>query len=464
MKALKSSLKPTVFGMWILLVFFFHSSVNADSKKVLLVPSRSQNEARGALNESEDLDVLLAKDLAQNDCRASLSRFNAKNLTKLKPIELAIFANCEPPGKDPEKIFKFAEEQDKDDEAIPLLHARYRTRKFMLNADEIWKRLADEAKNPTVKAIASDYIENQTDSLQAIERDESPGFVQFGVYDSSNPRLVANSDESSNKTSSSMLSLSIGRTFQMKKSFGFVEESGVISSNFFPSAHDIDTGSADGAVEFGVQTGPSRYFLVSTYGDITYFGGSFFYGFAGGGLGVLKRMEHSDYKFMFGVYQDRFILNEYQAQGGNHLKLEQKLNGRLPYDVQLIAVLNLEHANLGQDVSESQLIQYSNSLYSLSFAVSKILRGFQIGAGVNVTAREDDQDSRFQDSNGNWTSKRRVDYSFREEFSIGHQLFEKALVTIFARAFETKSNFDEASVDRNARDYVIGLNIRHWIW
>ena len=136
--------------------FLFSGFAQAQSKNFKQKQAPPAIEEKYAI-ENADSTGQLSKYFRENNCTEILKYFKDKDLLKLSPIELSIDAYCEPPGKDPDKMFKYAEEKSPDDDTILLLHGRYRWKKYMLSADEIWGKLAARTHDEKMKEMAQQY-------------------------------------------------------------------------------------------------------------------------------------------------------------------------------------------------------------------------------------------------------------------------------------------------------------------
>ena len=415
-------------------------------------------------SESTETVMDLTRYFRENNCEGVIKYSKDHDFLKIKPLELAIIASCEPPGKDPEKIFSYAETKDPSDDAILLLHGRYRWKKYKLNSNEIWEKLINQSKNQEILELAKQYLDgNGLDaevSLSAkVSRSSS---IQVGEIFETNPDQLPKSDPNSLKDSSFGVNWNLISSKRIDYSFGYINWSGSFSGTQYNSASSANLLLADISPTFALESSLEQYFLFRPSINGFTIDGHIFNTSAGVAVGELWQYPTTEFKLLFSLFGDRYYQPGLENQSGTHYLLEQKSTYKWN-NSQIYMNFFWLKTNTSQDTSTpGQVIPYSNATGGLSLGYQWTYKDLILGSSSNISFRQDDSDTQYLDAAASPNAKKRKDRNSYFEVWGSLRFTNDLSGLLFFSTNQTMSNFSEQDyIDRNSNDSVSGLSLKY---
>ncbi len=437
--------------------FLFSGFAQAQSKNFKQKQAPPAIEEKYAI-ENADSTGQLSKYFRENNCTEILKYFKDKDLLKLSPIELSIDAYCEPPGKDPDKMFKYAEEKSPDDDTILLLHGRYRWKKYMLSADEIWGKLAARTHDEKMKEMAQQYLDGAGNEAEAGMglADGRYGAFQIGYAQESNPEGLPISDSTLSKNYSDSTLWGFSSALRSEYEFGFIDWNGSLTGTQYNTASDANQTYLEFGPLFGMQGSQEQFFLFKPNASGLTIDGRLFYASGGISLGELWQFKNSEYKILFTTYADRYYPPELQAQQGVHYRIEQKSDFRLGAST-LSSDFYWEKSNATQDITPTSMIPYTNNTGTGALSYQWAGKQLILGANVSFSVRQDESESQYFDSGGIFRIKKRRDLIYGMEPWLSWRISNEATAVLFYTNTRTTSNMGRTDIiDRNVNNSLIG--------
>ncbi len=441
-------------------VFAVAKPLTTNFKQKLTPPSIEENFE----SETKETAMDLSRYFRDNNCENVIKYSKGRDFLKLKPIELAIIASCEPPEKDPEKIFSYAESKDPSDDAILLLHGRYRWKKYKLNSNEIWGKIIKQTKNQEILELAEQYLDgNGLDAEVSLSAKVSRTIsIQVGAVYETNPEQLPKSDPNSSKNSSFGENWNLLSSRRVDYSFGYIDWAGSFSGTQYNSSSSANLLMADISPTFALESTSEQYFLFRPLINAFTLDGHLFNASAGFAIGELWQYPSSEFKFLFSLFGDRYYQAGLENQAGTHYLLEQKSTFKLS---NFLIYLNLFwlKTNAAQDSTiPGQVIPYSNATGGFSLGYQWTYREFILGGSSTISFRQDDSNSQYLDSSGTAYSKKRKDVNSYYEIWGSLRFTSDLTGVLFLSASQTASNFSEQDIfDRNLSNSVSGLSLKY---
>ena len=433
------------------------SKVNV--KKKITPPSVTENNS----NENQEKAADLATYFKENNCIEILNFSKDRSLVSLKPLELAVVASCDPPGKDPEKMFAFAEKAAPQDDAILLLHGRYRWKKFKVGATEVWEKLARQTKSIELQQLAEQYLDGNGDkaeeALAAI--DKRVNFFELGFIRETNPEQLPLSDPNL------AINWSDGTTWKLLSSrktdydFGYLDWTTTVSGIQYNTASDVNSMFVDISPLVALQSTLEQFFLLRPLINVSGSDGRLFYAASGLSVGELWQYLSSEYKILFSIYGDRYYQLGLENQSGTHYLIEQKSIFRWNSSVITVNFF-WDKTNSGEDNSvANQSIPYTNNSGGLAFGYQWAIKRFTLGINAAYSIRQDELDTQYINNRGILAQKKRRDKTTNTEPWISWKFSNDLTAVIFYSTNRVDSNFiAEDATDRNIDNTITGLTLK----
>jgi hypothetical protein len=459
------------YGFFLMIfIQMFSLLIRADqSSKVLPLtesselPTKDFSSVRSRTTTLIDEDSL-AQLVGEDDCGAILNAVAGHDFTKLPPRILAVTAACEPPGKDPEKMFTYAEKLSPHNDSILLLHARYRRKKLSINETPLWEELLHYSQNPKIKTLAAEYLKGREDvKTNPLRLRPASLYVTVaagGIYES-NPRALAASDPNFNKSASSGVTGTAATRVSLDSSVGSVNFDYVASATNYFNTSDVNLLTQDFDVPVVFQSTKELSFAFRPFASYFLLAGQQFYDRIGAAFMHSYEGTQFAQTFQFQIYQDAYFIASFSALGGTHYRAEYKIH--LPEDklfnMQWVAFL--DHVNASQDRANNQLIYYSHTDTGISASFSHAFSYVVIGLVPQFYVRDDDQDSQYTNAGGNSSSLRRQDYQYVTRAYVSFPLSDMFGLNAYYEYNSIVSNTGTATyIDRNSSDQLVGLQLR----
>ncbi len=413
--------------------------------------------------ESQEKTNDLATYFKENNCTEILNFSKDRSLTSLKPLELAVVASCDPPGKDPEKMFAYAEKRAPDDDAILLLHGRYRWKKFKISATEVWEKLARQTKSIELRQLAEQYLDGNGDKAEEALAvfDKRANFFELGFIRESNPEQLAISDPTLAMNWSDGMVWKLISTRKTDYDFGFMDWTTTLSGTQYNTASDANSLSLEISPVLALQSTLEQFFLLRPIANVSGNDGRLFYAAAGISIGELWQYLSSEYKLLFSIYGDRYYQLGLEGQSGTHYLIEQKSNFK--WNSSLIS-LNLfwDKTNSGEDNSVPlQSIPFTNNSGGFVLSYQWTVKRLTLGINATYSVRQDELDTQFVNARGFVAQKKRRETSTNTEPWISWKFNNDLTAVIFHSSNRVDSNFTLADAyDRNIDDSVTGLVLK----
>lgn len=415
-------------------------------------------------SESTETELDLSHYFRDNNCEGVIKYSKGRDFLKLKPLELAIIASCEPPGKDPEKIFSYVESKDPSNDAILLLHGRYRWKKYKLNSNEIWERLIKQTKNQELLELAEQYLDgNGLDAEVSLAAKVSRSLsLQIGGIYETNPEQLPNSDPNSSKNSSAGANWNLLSSKRVDYSFGYIDWSGSFSGTQYNSASNANLMMVDISPTFALESTLEQYFLFRPLANGFTLDGHIFNASAGFAVGELWQYPSTEFKFLFSLFGDRYYQAGLENQGGTHYLLEQKSTFKWNSSLIYLNLFWLK-TNASQDeMTVGQLIPYSNTTAGASLSYQWAYKEVILGGSSTISFRQDDTNTQYFDMGGVTYSKKRKDVNSYFELWGSLRVTSDLTGVLFFSTSQTASNFSDQDIfDRNLSNSVSGLSLKY---
>ncbi len=444
------------------LFLFFPAQAQRASKN--LNPGLTRAQIGDQVEQKEQIlqEKTLSDLFRKNNCAAIIKYAGQHDFKKLSNLELAIYAYCEPPEKDSEKIFAYAEKNEPDNDFILLLHARYQWKKYILTARDLWKKLAARAKDERIAYLASQYLDEDFQESNEIESTASHLLIlQVGGLFESNPDFLADSDPDTSKKSSPGTLAGIALVSRSEVNFGFSEWLANLTSTNYSTLPEADISTFDLAATFAIQTSYRRFFILKPFGNFTALGGKPLNQSIGGSVGQMWQFLDSDLQFLFTSYADRYLQAGLEQQQGTHYRIELIHHYQWQESYFIFASAAWERSNEGKDVDTDLLLPYGNVAWNGSFGFERKWKTWQSGVNIVGNARYDDSDSQYLDSEGVPTVKRRQDFSTNVQPWISKKFVNHFELLLYYTFIRTRSNMGQTdTVDRNISDSTTGIILK----
>jgi hypothetical protein len=430
----------------------------------------SEGAAQRAPDEQpESLDRAVVSAFLIDDCAQIFKLVPEANYRTVGGRVLALTASCNPPGKDPEKMFSRAHELSPEDSSILLLQARYRSKKQMVTADNLWNELLAQSQDPKVRAMADLYLKGDSEAADAIlleRKGTFGGFVQIGSIYEGNPNLTSVSEKDGTTIRPSFGTTSAG-LLKYDKPFSSYSL-GVdyfFAQTAYSRSHESDLISQELGFPITINATREASLIVRPYVTDTLLGSKGYLSDIGASMTRADPLGALNQTVCATFYYEHYFDVDDQPQQGPHLKIEYGLHphGNAMFDVDLL--FYIDHGSEGQDETfVSQTIPYSNFTYSgfLSIA-SKGRTSF----GLNTTAsyRVDDSQSSFVDITSLiQKSKKREDVTVQIQPFISMAITNRqdwAVITAYQYSTVSSNIGSSDYLDRNSINQAFSLSLRH---
>lgn len=416
------------------------------------------------VTESTENSMDLSRYFRDNNCEGVLKYSKSRDFLKITPLELAIIASCEPPEKDPEKIFSFAELKDPTNDAILLLHGRFRWKKYKLNSNEIWEKLIKQTKNQEILELAEQYLDGNGQDAEvslSAKVSRSTSIQVGGIYET-NPEQLPKSDPNSSSSASWGANWNIVISKRLDYSFGYIDWAGSFSGAQYNTASSANILTLDISPTFALESTAEQYFLFRPILNGFTLDGQPFNASLGFGVGELWQNPSTEFKFLFSLYGDRYYQLGLENQGGTHYLLEQK--STFKWNTSLI-YLNLFwiKTNASQDDTiPGQVIPYSNATGGFSLGYQWTYKEMILGGSGTISFRQDDLETQYVDAGAKLYSKKRKDVNSYYEVWGSLRLTSELTGILFFSTSQAASNFSAQDVfDRNLNNSVSGLSLKY---
>jgi hypothetical protein len=462
--------------LWIMVSFICVSQANAveiiDRSRPRALEQMSQLSApaaRQALPEetvaapsSDKLEQRVAGFLKADDCPSIIATVPPGTYETVKPEVLSVLAYCEPPGKDPEKMFLFAEKKAPENDIVLLLHARYRWKKQRPDAEELFIKLSKQAKDPRLKALAREYVLGEQSEGPSEPRVFSYVLSgQVGGIQEGNPQGLAISDPSFGINSSTAGTAQLAVSLRRQFSTYLMGINYILNDTTYWRTHDADLLTNDFDFTFVRRFGDYSTIGVRPFSSLYLLQGTRYYSLYGVGLTGSLSTEAADYWGQASAYNDSFYVDEARDQGGSHLRMDWQITLKRYPLLQPMFFAYVDRAIAGVDLSSGRFIPYSHVAYAFGGAFNRLVHRYSVGLAGRMVYREDSQSTRLNDSNGLSVSKRRQDVQFVVQPNMTVPLSKGIDLFFYFESSSIASTLKPSDgLDRNISDNILGALIR----
>ena len=450
-----------------ILTFFFSLVISAQAKIIdktsiknkTSPPSVEQNSVAEVGDPSESL----GRYFSENNCVSILKYFKDKDFRSVKPLELALAASCEPPGKDPEKMFAFAEKRDPKDDVILLLHGRYRWKKYKVSAAEVWQKLIDQTQNETLVDLAKQYLLGNDREAEAklTGKDPHASFLQVGFIRESNPSQFPKSDSLAGANASDGAIWNISSAPRNDYDFGFVDWNTTFSGTQYSTAPEANFALIDFSPQLSLQSSLEQFFIIKPGVSAFSLDGRLFYGRLGLSLGEIWNYPNLELSLLATLAGDRYYVLGAQDQSGTHYIIESRISTKWKSSIFSFGLL-WDKNNAGEDSSAAGLvIPYTNNTASGFFSYQWIHKDFSAGFNSTISGRQDEVETQYTDALSVAQTKKRRDITFNLGPWVSWKWTPRLTSILFYSANKVTSNFNEADLlDRNIDNSVVGIILK----
>lgn len=426
----------------------------ANARPVELQPSKETGPDPG-------LEERFANYLRNDDCASILSTVSGHDYEVIKPELLAVLATCEPPGKDPEKMFAYAEERAPTSDTVLLLHARYRWTKHRAGAEELFERLAEQTQDPRLKNLAEQYIDVPA-QMSARRRSLSfavTGYV--GGIQETNPEGLPISNSNFGLDLSTGAVGGIGVTGEKAFNSYLASLDYIANDTTYWLTHSVDLLTQD--VDFPIERviNDESTIGVRPFGSFYMLNGARYYTVTG--LGVIGKMnrEVGSYWSQISVYHDTYYPSESAGQSGSHVRFDLSASFKSWTVLRPALYVYVDRGIEGADVSSSQFIPYSHTDYGVGASFNHVVHRYSIGLAFRGLFRDDMQNTRLIDSTGNSISKVRQDMQLVIQPNLTVPLGPGLELFLYFESNSVGSTLNATDgLDRNISDSTMGAIIR----
>jgi hypothetical protein len=422
-----------------------------------ITPSASEVE-----QPSSELERRLAEYLKADDCNSVVASVNARDYEILKPEILAVLAYCEPPGKDPEKMFLFAETKAAGSDVVLLLHARYRWKKQRADAEDLFLKLRDQTKDPQLKKLAQEYLFGEEPNVPRDSR--LFGYIvsgNIGGIQEGNPQGLSLSDSGFGKASSTAGVAQLAVTLRKPIETYLFGLNFVANDITYWRTHDVDLSTNDLDFTAVHKISESSTIGLRPFGSFYLLQGARYYSLYGMALTGSHLTDWIDQWLQLSYYNDKFCPDEAKDQGGSHLRADWQSALKIMPILQPTLFAYVDRGVAGVDVSGGRFIPYSNVTYAFGGSFNRLVHRYSVGLSGRVVYREDSQSTRITDPNGLSVSKRRQDLQFVVQPNLTVPLVKGVELFLYFESNSVSSTLKESDgLDRNISDNTLGALVR----
>jgi len=424
------------------------------------------NTQKSIQQDEAELERKLAALLNANDCETIVNSVSRHDYENVKPEVLALVAYCEPAGKDPIKMFAFAEQRasdsDPDKDIIFLLHARYLWKHKNPAAEELFQKIYDRTKDPRLKELVAQYLVDKTPPRRRGVDDFT--FIvsgQLGGIQEANPQGIPLSDHNfgSNNSSAAVAQI-IGNVRKPLSSYAIGADF-ITTDTTFWATHSADFSTDDLDVYFEKRLESGRTLALRPFTSLYLFQGGHYYSLLGIGLMTSQRSADFESWMQLSTYNDTYQGGQVSAESGGHLRFDwQGALKKVPLLAPTILAY-VDYARCGVALANSEYIPYTHAEYGLAVSFTKVVRRYSVGLTMRGVYREDAEQTRVVDPNGNYVSKLRRDVQVVLQPHITIPLMDGVDLFMYFESNSTSSTLGASDgLDRNISDNLIGAVIR----
>ncbi len=417
-----------------------------------------------------EFDDKIARYFKTSDCQEILAKTSSHEYETVAAGKLARIAACEPPGKDPDKMFTFAAKSAPNDDVILLLHARYLLKRQSPKSGEAFLQLFQATHDRYLQELVLPFLPIR---LEAPRKHGDVDYIvtaQAGGLEEANPRGVSISDPSFGSDVSTAGEALLAGSLHRRFGGAQVGANYVIEDTTYWKTHDADflTQDIDLPVDWKTQerseTLASHLYGLRPFGSFYMLNGARAY--AVGGLGVTHSTSDSssDQWMQVGGYQENFWPNatfssharaDWQASFKNFPFLNPALSAYVDY-----ARGGSQKVFLPGSTTSSYL-PFSHTEYGLAASLSKVVHRYAVGLSFRAAFRQDSDQSVLIDAFGNSTAKARADFQLVIRPNLTIPLVKGIDLYMFFESNSIGSNMSASDgLDRNISDNLIAALLR----
>jgi hypothetical protein len=449
--------------------FAFFIVLTATSKQSLALDDQNINPGEGPQSTltMNELESSIVEAFTRNECSRVKSSADPKLLKKFRPLVLGVIAYCTPDRKKAEKLFTEAEKKAPYDALILVLHARYLFKIDAAAAQPLWGKILVIARNPSLKKVAEDYLEGVETPEEGLPITKDWTFVgsleTAGSYEN-NPTGQALSVGTRPGSYALNNSLLFGANRSLKSTDSLGANVSITTNNYF-SAHYADFWENDFDLPYSTRVGNNEDLIFrplgrySQYSDLTY---EVMGGFAVTGVAYREKYKQS---VQTSIFINHYFIDVATPESGTHFRFEYNWEFYPDqYGFRLLAFIEHVAARVDTTITPGAQVPYSHNDIGTNLFFDYRFHGVIFSFYPSITVREDDNDSIYEDLNGNTIDKRRTDTSldFKAKLSVPlNRNFEAIAYYDWNRTYSNIGIGDY--IDRNFQDQIVGIGIRTFV-
>jgi len=420
-------------------------------------------DTRSSTHKMEDLDKGIASYVKLEDCASIVKSVDSRDYETAEPETLASIATCEPPGKDPEKLFTFAEKKMPSSDMILLLHARYSMKRNQLaHAMELLQQLYAQTKNPHLSQLASEYLPAPARPAQAATGYTYVATAQLGGIEEANPQGVPISSPNFGNNVSTAGVAQLAAT--VRKPFGDYSYGvdNVISDTTYWLTHSFDMLTEDVDLSIERKLGESQKIGLRPFASFYLMAGARYYTAAGLGLTYATSSQLSDQWMQLSSYQDVFWLKGETNQSATHERVDWQIYLKQFPTLAPAVQAYIDLATAGSvDTTGGNHIPYSHTEYGLAAAFNRFVHRYSVGLSLRMAYRLDAQQTILITPQGTTVAKTRNDFQFVIRPNLTIPLMKGLDLFMYFESNSIASNIIPSDgLDRNISDNLIGAVLR----
>lgn len=260
-------------------------------------------------------------------CPEVLKMVKPEHFEKLRPNLIAIVASCEPltNASFAESLFSDAETKDPTGDLVWVLHARYRSRRNLKEAEPLWQKVLMYARNPFLRRMAEEYFKGNIDedlSLNLQDKITFYGSFQAGLSHESNPQNWASLTQTDYPAEKWALNDSANLSAQRWFHFGSIAGNYALNDNHYLGARLANYLENDFEMPIALRVGANQDLVFKPFGMYANRGGK--KDQTNVGLGVSGVSYEREYKqFVQGsIYSDAIFNDSLHDEEGTHYRFE----------------------------------------------------------------------------------------------------------------------------------------------